>query len=239
MSALIASLAAAFAAGLLGSTHCLGMCAGISGVFTINAAARGLRAQLTTALVYNSGRLASYAVLGALVATFGNTLIAVMPSIAGPLRLAGGVIIVLIGLQIAFNWRVLQPLERMGARIWESIAPLAKGLLPVTSLPKAAALGLMWGLLPCGLVYSVLLVAATTADSVQGALIMAAFGLGTLPAMLATGLGAIQLNRVLGRAGARLGAGLLIVIVGVLTLVAPLGSVIAPGTAHHEHMQHQ
>lgn len=239
MSGLIASLAAAFAAGLLGSTHCLGMCAGISGMFTINAAARGLRAQLPTALVYNLGRLASYAALGALVALFGNTLLGIIPSIAGPLRLIGGMLIVLIGLQIAFSWRVLQPLERMGARIWERVAPLAKGLLPVTTLPKAAALGLLWGLLPCGLVYSVLLVAATSADSLQGALIMAAFGLGTLPAMLATGLGAIQLNRLLGRAGARLGAGLLIVIVGILTLATPLGSVFTPGTAHHEHMQHQ
>ena len=239
MSTLLASLAAAFVAGLLGSTHCLGMCAGISGLFTFNAAARGLQAQLPAALVYNAGRLASYAVLGAVVAVFGSTLINVIPAIAGPLRLAGGALIVLIGLQIAFSWRVLQPLERMGARIWERIAPRAKGLLPVTSLPKAAALGLIWGLIPCGLVYSVLLIAATSADSAQGALVMTAFGLGTLPAMLATGLGAIQLNRVLGRAGARLGAGLLIVIVGVMTLAMPVSTVLGPESGQHEHMRHE
>jgi len=237
MNTLAASLAAAFFAGLLGSTHCLGMCAGISGMFTLNAAARGLRAQLPAALVYNAGRIASYAVLGAIAAVFGSTLLDIIPSIAGPLRLIGGALIVLIGLQIAFNWRVLQPLERMGGQLWAKVAPFAKGLLPVTSMPKAAALGLLWGLLPCGLVYSVLLMAATSADSARGAMIMLAFGLGTLPAMLATGLGAIQLNRILGRKGARLGAGLLVIIVGLLTLASPLRSMLATDAGHHQHMQ--
>lgn len=239
MNTLAASLAAAFFAGLLGSTHCLGMCAGISGMFTLNAAARGLRAQLPVALVYNAGRIASYAILGAVVAVFGSTLLDIMPSLAGPLRLIGGILIVLIGLQIAFTWRVLQPLERMGGQLWTKVAPLARGLLPVTSMPKAAVLGLMWGLLPCGLVYSVLLMAATSAESARGAMIMIAFGLGTLPAMLATGLGAIQLNRILGRRGARLGAGLLIIIVGLLTLAAPFRAVLVPDSVHHQHMQQQ
>lgn len=237
MSGLVASLTAAFLAGLLGSAHCLGMCSGISGMFAIHTATRTVRGQLPVALVYNSGRIVSYAILGAIVATFGSALLGALPTIAGPLRLIGGVIIVLIGLQIAFAWRFLEPLERLGGHIWERVSPLAKGLVPVTSMTQAVGLGLLWGLLPCGLVYSVLLIAATSADSASGAMIMVAFGLGTLPAMLATGLGAIQLNRILGRSGARLGAGLLVIIVGLLTLATPLRGMLSTDTAHHHAQQ--
>jgi len=237
MSGLVASLAAAFLAGLLGSAHCLGMCSGISGLFAIRSATRSVRGQLPVALVYNLGRIASYAILGAVVATFGSALLRAIPTIAGPMRLAGGILIVLIGMQIAFEWRFLEPLERMGARLWEKVSPLAKGLIPIVSWRQAIGLGLLWGLLPCGLVYSVLLIAATSADIPSGALIMIAFGLGTLPAMLATGLGAIRLNRIFGRRGARLGAGLLVIIVGVLTLAAPLRAVLSTDADHGHHAQ--
>ena len=148
----------------------------------------------------------------------------------------GGTLIVLIGLQIAFNLRLLQPLERMGATIWGRVAPFAKGLLPVKSMSGAFALGMLWGLLPCGLVYSVLLVAAASATAAHGAAIMLAFGAGTLPAMLLTGIGALQLSRLLSRRGIRATAGLIIMIAGLLTLAWP-ASLLLPGSpAGHSHI---
>jgi sulfite exporter TauE/SafE len=232
MTELTASLSAALLTGLLGSAHCLGMCAGISGLFAVQTSAAGLRQQLPMAVTYNAGRLASYAILGFGAAALGSRFAGLTPGLAGPVRLAAGIIIILIGLQIAFDLRVLGWLERMGGKVWERVAPLARGLMPVTSLPRALGLGLLWGLLPCGLVYSVLLVAAASASASDGALVMVGFGLGTTPAMLLTGLGAARLARFMQRKRTRLGAGLLIVLLGILTLALPVLAAISAGSSH-------
>ena len=205
MSEFLPLLGAAFVTGLLGSAHCFGMCAGISGLFAVNASAASLRRDIPMAVTYNVGRVLSYAILGALVAIIGKTLVDSVPKLAAPVRLFSGLLIVIVGLQVAFNWRVLAPIEKAGARIWNHIAPAAKGLLPVTSKPKALGLGLLWGWLPCGLVYSVLLLAATTTNVAAGALVMVSFGLGTMPAMVATGVSASKLAAFMSRR--RLGAG--------------------------------
>ena len=232
MNELAAALTTALLAGLLGSAHCLGMCAGISGLFALHAGVTGLRRQLPMAIAYNGGRLASYALLGLAIAALGGRFVKLAPALAGPSRLAAGVLIILIGLQIAFDLRMLGGLERMGGAVWERVAPFARGLLPVTSLPRALGLGLLWGLLPCGLVYSVLLVAASSSQPGDGALIMFAFGLGTTPAMLLTGLGAARLAQSLQQRSTRLGAGLLIVGLGILTLAMPVLSAMSAG-GHH------
>ena len=227
-------LAAAFATGLLGSAHCLGMCAGISGLFAAGATVASLRAQLPLAIAYNIGRVTSYALLGTLIAAIGAGFVSVIPAIAGPVRLASGLLIVLIGLQVAFNWRLLSVIEKAGAGIWNRIAPQAKRFIPATSMSRAAILGLFWGWLPCGLVYSALLLAATTASPSGGGLVMIAFGLGTVPAMVLSGLSASRLSAFMSRN--RLGAGLLIVILGIATAAMPaLGVFGGAGDKQHQH----
>ena len=193
MTELLPLLSAALLAGLLGSAHCLGMCAGISGLFAVNAGVASMRTQLPFALTYNVGRIVSYAVLGAIVGLFGAVVVAASPAFAVGIRMASGIIIVLVGLKVAFDIWWLNAIERLGASLWSRIAPAATGLVPVTSLPKALGLGLLWGWLPCGLVYSVLMIAATSTRPDHGAAIMMAFGIGTLPAMVMTGLGAARL----------------------------------------------
>ncbi|MDH3614978.1 MAG: sulfite exporter TauE/SafE family protein [Gammaproteobacteria bacterium] len=226
--------AAAFITGLLGSAHCFGMCAGLSGLVAVNTSVASLRPQLAMAVAYNSGRVLSYGFLGAAVAMLGQTIVDAIPNIAAPVRFASGLLIVIVGLQVAFGWRFLAPLEKAGAHIWNRIAPAAKGLLPVTSVPKALGLGLLWGWLPCGLVYSVLLLAATTANPFAGGLVMIAFGIGTMPAMIATGISASRLSQFMRRK--RLGAGLLIVVLGVLTLAMPVMKFAASNdSAPHSH----
>lgn len=222
MSELVPALSAALLAGLLGSAHCLGMCAGISGLFAVNASVATIRQQLPLALSYNLGRVLSYALLGIIVASFGSVVVKASPSLAGGIRMLSGVIIILVGLKVAFDLRFLNPIERMGSTLWARISPAAKRLVPVTNLPRALGLGVVWGWLPCGLVYSVLLIAATSAKPTDGAMIMVAFGIGTMPAMLMTGLGAAQMARMLQRKGARIGLGLLIVVLGLLTIAMPL-----------------
>ncbi len=235
MSEFLPLSAAAFVTGLLGSAHCLGMCGGLSGLFAVNAGVASLRDQVPMAVAYNAGRVLSYAFLGVVVASVGQAAVSVAPAFAAPIRLASGLLIVIVGLQVAFGWRFLAPVEKTGAKIWNRIAPAAAGLLPVTSFPKALGLGLLWGWLPCGLVYSVLLLAATTASGVNGGLVMIAFGLGTMPAMILTGLSASRLSQFMSRK--RMGAGLLIVLLGLLTLAMPVIQFASDGDggAHSHH----
>ena len=228
-------IGAAFVTGLLGSAHCFGMCAGISGLFAVNASATSLRRDIPMAVTYNLGRVLSYVFIGVIVAALGKSIVGGIPRLAAPVRLFSGLLIVIVGLQVAFNWRVLAPVEKAGARIWNRIAPAAKGLLPVTSMPKALGLGLLWGWLPCGLVYSVLLLAATTANPAQGAAVMLAFGVGTMPAMIATGVSASKLAGFMSRR--RLGAGLVIVILGLATLAMPVAK-LAGAEGHAQHGEH-
>ena len=231
MSEFLLLLAAAFGAGLLGSAHCLGMCAGISGLFAVGATVASFRAQLPLAIAYNVGRVLSYAFLGVTVAALGGAAVGMIPGLTGPVRLASGLLIIIIGLQVAFNWRLLAPVEKVGALVWKRLAPRAKGLIPATSIASATGLGLIWGWLPCGLVYGALLLAATTADPVGGGLVMIAFGLGTMPAMIATGLSASKLSAFMSRN--RLGAGLLIVVLGAATLAMPLSKMLADDAHLH------
>jgi sulfite exporter TauE/SafE len=234
MTEIGAALTAALLAGLLGSAHCLGMCGGISGLFALHSSARGLKRQLPMALAYNAGRLLSYTLLGFAGAALGSRVAGLTPAAAVPVRLVAGAVIILIGLQIAFDIRVLGILERIGGLAWSRISPLAGKLLPVDNLPRALGLGLLWGLLPCGLVYSVLLVAASSARAADGAFIMLAFGIGTTPAMLLTGLGAARLSQFMRDRRTRLGAGLLIVLLGILTVVMPITALLSPGP-HSNH----
>jgi len=231
MSELLLLLAAAFGAGLLGSVHCLGMCSGISGLFAVGATITSFKTQMPLAVAYNVGRVLSYAFLGVTVAAIGGAAVGAIPSLAGPVRLASGLLIIVVGLQVAFNWRLLAPIERVGAVFWKRLAPQAKGLIPATSIASAAGLGLIWGWLPCGLVYGALLLAATTAAPVDGGLVMIAFGLGTMPAMILSGLSAARVSAYVGRN--RVAAGLLIAMLGVATIVMPLTGMLAENAHVH------
>jgi len=228
---------AALVTGLLGSAHCLGMCGGISGLFAVNASIRSIRQQIPLSIAYNTGRIATYAFLGIVVAMLGRGAVSSVPDLAAPVRLASGVLIILVGLQVAFGWRLLSLVENVGARLWRRVAPAAKGLVPVENLLQALGLGLIWGLLPCGLVYSVLLLAATTTDSLSGAVVMIAFGLGTMPAMVATGVSASKLAQFMNRR--RVGAGLLIILMGIATIAMPIKTLSDSADSMHHGMHNR
>jgi hypothetical protein len=179
------ALGTAFVAGVLGSTHCVAMCGGL-------AAALGAQRHGTSRarpLLYQLGRVTSYGTAGAIVVSLGTvTGFAFEASKwSEVLRLGTALIVVLIGLNIALGSRLRGPWlrapERWGALVWRRIAPLASRL-PTQPALRVLTLGLLWGWLPCGLVYSVLLAAAFAGSALAGGATMIAFGLGTLPAML-------------------------------------------------------
>ena len=219
MADLAPLLISALILGLLGGGHCLGMCGGLMGALTlaIPPEQRGRRLQLL--LAYNLGRILSYASAGLL---FGLAGWAVASSPAAMLlRIVAGLLLISMGLYLGGWWSGLTRIEALGRGLWRHIQPVAGRLLPVTSLPRALLLGALWGWLPCGLVYSTLLWAASQGNALDSGVLMLAFGLGTWPVLLATGLAAERLTALLRRRGVRMTGGLLVILFGLWTLPGP------------------
>ncbi|MBB3184353.1 hypothetical protein FHR95_001914 [Halomonas fontilapidosi] len=206
-------LVAAFIFGLLGGAHCIGMCGGIMSALTF-AVPPSMRSPIRLSgllLSYNLGRIASYMVAGALVAGLG-TIVALTPETRLALQVLAAVMLILMALYIANWWKGLLRIEALGRRLWKHLEPLGRRLMPVVQVPQAVALGAIWGWLPCGLVYSMLAWSLAIAEPWRGAALMGAFGLGTLPALVATGLAARQLNTLIRHPATRSLAALSIIV---------------------------
>lgn len=219
MSALIAMLLL----GLLSSVHCGAMCGGIVGAFSVIHPKDVL---LKRQILFNAGRISTYAALGALAGALGSlgALASDAISFQTTIFVLANVTLVLIGIHLVGFGGPLATLEALGARLWRRVQPLASRLLPGGTLARAYAAGLAWGLLPCGLVYGALAVSVFAGGAAEGALGMAAFGAGTLPVLLATGAMAASARGWLGRRAVRAGAGSLVLGFGVYGL-AHAGSV--------------
>lgn len=201
---------AVFMVGLLGGVHCLGMCGSIVGVFTAQAPKD--KARWPFHLAYSSGRIASYAAAGALAGVLGQAGLLMRDAVPVQhlLFALSSVMLILLGLYLAGVWGAVRRIETLGGGLWKRLQPYTIRLLPVNTVPRALGLGALWGWLPCGLVYSVLVTALASGSAVQGALIMAAFGLGTLPNLLAIGLFWESLRGWVQSPPVRLAAGLLV-----------------------------
>lgn len=212
--------AAAFSMGLLGSPHCLGMCGGIVTAFGMSMQSLPAGRQRLLIALYHLGRLGSYSLLGLLAGVVGTAVIAPFVHSHFPRLLLGAVLIV-IGLSL-FGLPLLNRLERMGLKFWQSLMPFRRRLFPLDSVPKAVTAGLLWGFLPCGLVYGALLMAVAGHDTLTGAGLMLAFGLGTLPMLLATQQMVSLLRHIIGKFHLRQFNGALLMISGVMVMVMPL-----------------
>ena len=225
------SLAPVFMVGLLGSVHCAGMCGGIVSAFSMTPARTfpvtvvTLRsapsAALMRVLAYNSGRIASYAAAGALAgglagATRALVGLAVVETIGYWLA---NLMLLVLGLYLMDAWRGLAQLEQLGQRAWRRIEPVTKLLLPLDSPLKLVAMGGLWGWLPCGMVYSVLLTAMLSGSALSGAAVMLAFGLGTLPMLLSMGILGAPLRVWIQRRAVRVASGLVVFGFGLLGMV--------------------
>jgi len=225
------SLAAAFAAGIAASGHCIGMCGGIAGALAMRQAGAGSGRRLVTALGYNLSRIVSYAVAGAVAGWLGRALMRAVD--VAPLsiafRVVAGLIMLAAAARLLFGWRLLDPLEAAGSRLWRRIAPWAGRRGRDGGIGGAVALGLAWGWLPCGMTYSMLLLAATTASPLTGAMVMLAFGAGTLPSMITATVAFERFARALSsRATLRNAAGILLLGFGLWTA----GNALYHGAQH-------
>lgn len=218
------SFLAALAVGFFGGVHCVGMCGGIVGALTFGLPAetreRPLRL-LPYLLAYNLARITSYTVAGAIAGTVGLLGLSLVPMQQAQLVLLGiaGLFMVMMGLYVGGWWFGLTRIERAGSRLWRFIEPVGRRLMPVRSPAQAFGLGLVWGWLPCGLVYSVLIWALSAGGPLAGALLMLGFGLGTLPNLLAMGAFAAQLAAFVRRQWVRRVAGGMVIAFGVYQLL--------------------
>lgn len=217
------SLGAALIAGLLGGVHCVAMCGGVAAGIAVSARAQTPGEAWRMAWRSNLGRLTGYTLAGLIGGGFGAGLIALARSdvlLLGA-RMAVGAVLVLVGLRMLFPGAGFNLFAKPGAVLWARLAPLQQRLLPANTAPRQFAMGLLWGWLPCGLSLTLLSAAWLSADALQGALIMASFGLGTLPLMLPLTYSGARALRWLQRPGARRAAAALVIASGLLTLAAP------------------
>ncbi|MFG0606081.1 sulfite exporter TauE/SafE family protein [Vibrio mimicus] len=205
----------AWIVGLLGAGHCLGMCGGISALLALNQP----KSYPVLLLYYNLGRLLSYALIGGIVGGITSSITGLvdLQSALVWLRIIAAMLMIVLGLYIGRWWFGLLRLEKIGQKVWLLISPLGKSLLPLKKQWHALPFGLIWGWLPCGLVYSMLTWSAVAGSFSQGAFIMLAFGLGTLPIMLASGWGANRLKHWQNSIFFRRCAAILLIAYGVYT----------------------
>jgi uncharacterized protein len=222
-----------FLVGLLGSVHCAGMCGGIVSAFSavpvrvtrrtggsVAAGMAGAQA-LSRVLIYNAGRLASYATAGAIAGGMTHSLRTI--ALFAPIQLAGywlaNLMLVALGLYLMDAWHGLVHVEALGRRLWRHLQPLLRHVMPADTPGKTFALGTLWGWVPCGMVYSVLLTAMARGSAAGGSAVMLAFGLGTLPMLLALGVLGARLRSFASARAVRVGGGLLVLSFGIIGML--------------------
>ncbi len=219
----------AFLLGLFSAPHCLGMCGGLVSAIGLNSRDAPFFLRLFNGLKVNLGRLLSYATLGLLAGFLGMAFQQLLPGGGNVLRLVAGVLLVLMGLYISGWWLGLRHLEQAMYRVWQPLQGLLKHNNQWLS-------GILWGCMPCGLVYSALSMAMTQQTPWHGAVFMFSFGLGTLPALIGAGLFATTFAQWIRKQWVRTGAGVALMVYGVWTVVAVFTVSHGDHAAHAGHV---
>ena len=229
------TFAAAFFVGLLGSSHCIGMCGGIVAALNLGIDSKlgaQPRALFVYQLAYNLGRIGSYICVGLVAGSLGATLVELgLSPLAG--RLLAAAFMIALGLYLANWWRGLSRLERAGAVLWRQIQPIGQKLFPIRNPLQALLLGGLWGWLPCGLVYTAVAWSLTSGGGAEGALLMLGFGLGTLPSMLLAGNLFGRLKQGFQAPAIRTTAGVLMILFGIYSAYSGI-----TGGHHAPHPHH-
>jgi sulfite exporter TauE/SafE len=228
------SLLPIFLIGLLGGVHCVGMCGGIVSAFAVATPRRPFPVPVTASvslpaavadsgtrvMAFNAGRIGSYMVAGAFAGLLGSVPALInLAAVQTAAYWLANLMLVMLGLTLMNAWHGLSRIEAVGRVVWRRVQPLTRRLLPVQGPLQAFALGALWGWVPCGMVYSVLMTALLTASAAQGALVMLAFGLGTLPLLFTMGVAGTSLQPWLQKRVVRTAAGVLVLAFGLLGLV--------------------
>jgi len=213
----------AFVIGLFSSLHCVSMCGSIIGTlsFSLKPEIRSNKAKMATFIFsYNLGRIFSYMLAGLIIGLIESIVTMPLGEEHGHqiLKIISALIISGAGFYIAGWFPAFAYIEKTGSRFWKAIEPYGRKLIPVATLNQAFLFGMVWGWIPCGLVYTALALAATSGDIVISALSMLAFGLGTLPAVMGTGLVSSFISRISSLRTTKQVIGMLLVLVAIISV---------------------
>jgi sulfite exporter TauE/SafE len=232
------SLFPVFVVGLLGSVHCAGMCGGIVGALSMAPGTRRAvpvpvpvvraaapRPVIANLLAYNAGRIASYMLAGLLAGGIGQGAhaLARLPALQAGAYWLANLMLAALGLYLMDAWRGLARLEQAGQFVWRRVQPWLRSVAPFDRPGRMLAAGALWGWLPCGMVYSVLVTAMLSGSALSGALVMLAFGLGTLPTLLVLGALGARVRALLRLRGVRWASGALVLGFGLAGLARAAG----------------
>ena len=230
-----------FVAGMAGSFHCIGMCGGFA--CALGNEPGGRAASVARHLLYNSGRVATYAFLGVVAGSLAQMVSpadghSAASALSRPLDGAQRILAVVAGLlMIVMALQLFGLLQRVHGALagfgGSTIVVAMRSLLGARGPAAPLALGVVNGFLPCPLVYAFAAQAASTAAALPGFLTMAAFGLGTFPAMLLMGGVGALLRPVWRRRGVRFAGGFILAL-GLLTIARGL----LPLAEHGLHFAH-
>lgn len=212
----IATLLSALLMGLIGSTHCVGMCGGIISTLSTDFSGKTSNQSFWIQLFYNVGRISTYTLFGFLIGFFSSKLMELLPNPHAFSMKVSGIFFILLGLYISQLINSFKYLESTGHRLWVRIEPFGRKYLPAQTPFDAWKLGLVWGWLPCGLVYSALALAMTQINPLNSALTMLVFGLGTLPTLLLIGHFAQNIKSILQNKSVRMVLGLALIVYGTM-----------------------
>lgn len=198
---MLVTIIIAFNLGLVSTAHCVGMCGGILTTLMLGTSQDNGTPETNVfvrSLAYNLGRIFSYSLAGLAVGFIGEEFISLANGINAHfiLQCIAAFVLIALALSILGVFSLNKLTESVGMILWRRIQPLGKHLYPVTSHWRALFFGVLWGWLPCGMVYSALLLSLSMGTAIEGLLVMLSFGLGTLPGMLTTGYFLDFLNRL-------------------------------------------
>ena len=225
-----ALLVAALLMGFFGSPHCLGMCGGLVTAFGLSMKEVSPAKRRALVATYHFGRLTSYAFLGLLAGLIGTTVLQPLMQGNSMPRILLGMVLVFVGVTM-LGAPFLKNLERFGMRFWQYLSPIRQKVFPLNTFPRALSAGLLWGFLPCGLVYGALLIAVVAHNPLSGAALMFVFGLGTVPMLVATHETVGWLRDKIGRFRLRQLNGAIMVLSGLAVVFVP----IAMTNMHGDH----
>lgn len=228
--------------GFFGSPHCLGMCGGVVTAFGLSMQSLTARQKTFLMATYHFGRLTSYALLGLLAGFVGTTVLEPLLANNNLPRVLLGAVLILVGFSM-LGLPFLTQLEKLGGQVWQKMSPIRQKVFPLNTFPKAFGAGILWGFLPCGLVYGALMMAVVGRDSLTGAVLMFAFGLGTLPMLVATQGTILSLQSYIKRFRLRQANGVAMALSGLAVIFLPMAMHGLHGHDHahhggHEHAHH-
>ena len=225
-----ALLVAALLMGFFGSPHCLGMCGGLVTAFGLSMKEVSPAKRRALVATYHFGRLTSYAFLGLLAGLIGTTVLQPLMQGNSMPRILLGLVLVFVGVTM-LGAPFLKNLERFGMRFWQYLSPIRQKVFPLNTFPRALSAGLLWGFLPCGLVYGALLIAVVAHNPLSGAALMFVFGLGTVPMLVAT-------HETVGWLRDKIGRFRLIELNGAIMVLSGLAVVFGPIAMTNMHGDH-